>query len=222
MRKIIRPRYSIELSIGLLLLIFMIAFFLSHQIFNTSHLADGENVYFGTFLVSIAVIIMVLVLWEEFLFPIHVKPEHDGGVIFRNHRNKLKTQLLIYCLIPIIFGFIYVTYEVNLIRFIIWAVIGMTLPVAGKLISGLKNYNDFLKLTNTQIEYKNNEKVGVFDLKQVQRIELIRDERKVLHKIQLSLITGSQVMIDLDEMELEEFLTSIDTFITTHYGSLLK
>src|SRR4051812_4823235 len=96
MKKIIRPRYSVELSIGLLLLIFVISFFLSQQIFDTRHLAEDEHVYLGTFLVSCAVIIMVLVLWEDFLFPIHIKPEADGGMIFRNHRNKLKTQLLIY------------------------------------------------------------------------------------------------------------------------------
>jgi hypothetical protein len=222
MRKIIRPRYSVELSIGLLLLIFALSFFLSQQVFDIRHLAEGENVYFGTFLVSCAVIIMVLVFWEEFLFPVHVKPETDGAIIFRNHRNKLKTQALIYCLIPLIFGFVYFTYEVNLVRFIIWAAVGIGLPIVGKLVSGIKNYNDFLKLTDTTIQYKNNDLEGTFALTEVRQVILVRDDRKVLHKIQLTLTNGNPVTIDLDEMELEEFLTSIDTYMTTHYANLVK
>jgi hypothetical protein len=223
MGKILRPRYSIEFSIGLLLLIFSLSLFLSHQIFEISkpELNEGKSVYLGIVMVSSAVIIMLLVLWEEFLFPVKVKSEANG-IIFRNHRNKLKTQLLIYCTIPIIFIFVYVEYEVNLIPFLVWAAICIIAPVAGKLISGLKNYNDYLKLSNDAIEYKNNEQGGVLHLKDIQHIKLVRDERNVLHKLQLLMTNNNQITIDLDEMELEVFITSIDKFMSTHYDNLVK
>jgi hypothetical protein len=223
MGKTIRPTYPAQFSIGLLLLIFAISFFLSSQVFAVKwkDLLEGNtNVYFGMFLVSAAVIIMMLILWEEFLFPIKFKPA-AASVVFRNHRNKLKTQLLIYCAIPIIFSFIYFEYEVKLVRFIIWAGICTIAPVAGKLISGIKNYNDFLKLTNDAIEYKNNAEVGIFLLTDIQHIKLIKDERNILHKIQLLLTNNHEVTIDLDEMELEDFYDSIDKSIAIHYQRLL-
>jgi len=221
--KIIRPRYSVELSIGILLLIFVLSLFLSYMIFEIPRpqLNEGKNIYVGMVLVSIAVIVMLLVLWEEFLFPVKVKPE-AGGLIFRNHRNKLKTQLLIYFVIPVIFVFIYVRYEVNLVRFLVWAAICIVAPVAGKLISGIKNYNDFLKLSDDEIEYKNNEKTGVFQLKDIQHITLVKDERKALHKIHLLTTTQGQVIVDLDEMELEALVGSIDEYLNTHYKNLVK
>lgn len=222
MRKIIRPTYPVEFSVGLLLLIFVLSFFLSSQLFDIrwQELKQGTNAYGGMFLVSSAVIIMVLILWEEFLFPINVKPGHDG-VVFRNHRTKLKTQLLIYCIIPVIFAFIYFNFDVNIVRFTIWAAICILMPVVIKLRSGVNNYNDFLKLTDTAIEYKNNTKSGVFAVTEIQRITLIRDERSVLHKFQVSTTNNHQVIIDLDEMELEAFLDSIDQFITSHYKDLV-
>jgi hypothetical protein len=223
MAKIIRPRYPLELSIGLLLLIFALSLFLSYQLFETpsSVLNVGKNLHVGAVLVSSAVVIVLLILWEDFLFPIKVKPA-EAEVVFRNHRSKLKTQILIYFAIPVIFAFIYIEYDVKLVRFFIWATICIVLPVVGKLISGIKNYNDFLKLTNNTIEYKNNEKTGVISLKDIQRIILTKDERNVLHKIQLLLNNNSTVTIDLDEMELEAFFDSIDKSITLHYEHLLK
>jgi hypothetical protein len=79
-----------------------------------------------------------------------------------------------------------------------------------------------LKVTTDSIEYKNNEKAGIFQLKDVQQIILIRDDRNVLHKIQLELNSISQVIIDLDEMELEAFIDAIDKVMTTRYKSLVK
>jgi hypothetical protein len=225
MAKIIRPTYPVEFSIGLLILIFVLSFFLSSQIFDVRwrELMDGTNVYFGMFLISSAVVIMVLILWEEFLFPIKIKPRADGVMLFHNHRNKLKTQLLIYFVIPAIFIFVYFYFgpKINTVRFIIWAAICTIMPVAIKLVSGINNYNDFLKLTDDLIEYKNNHETGIFQVRDIQRITPIRDERKVLHKVEISTAQG-QVMIDLDEMELEAFLESIDHFITAHYPALVK
>jgi len=223
MGKIIRPTYPVEFSVGLLILIFVLSFFLSSQLFDTHwrELMDGTttSAYFGMLLISVAVIIMVLILWEEFLFPVKVKPGKDG-VVFRNHRTKLKTQLLIYCIIPAIFAFVYFNFDVHIVRFIIWAVLCTVIPVVIKLVSGINNYNDFLKLTDHAIEYKNNQKSGVFELKEIKSLTLIRDERNVLHKVQVSTHQEQQV-IDLDEMELEAFLDSIDQFITLHYKRLL-
>ena len=223
MAKIIRPRYSVELSIGVLLLIFLLSFFLSPQIFNVSwrELIEGTPMYVPMFLASIAVIIMVLILWEDFLFPIKVKPI-EGEVVFRNHRTKLKTQLLIYLLIPIIFIYVYIAYKVSLVRFIIWASLCITAPVAGKLKSGIKNYNDFLKLTDDTIEYKNNEKEGILPVKDIQHIILIKDVGKVIHKVQVVMNTQQQIIIDLDEMELEAYYETIDKFINAHFRKLLK
>ncbi len=83
MRKTIRPTYPLEISIGLLFLVFVVSLFLSAQIFaiRKPELNNGKNIYLGMFLVSSAVVVMFLVLWEEFLFPIKVKHE-EGGVVF--------------------------------------------------------------------------------------------------------------------------------------------
>lgn len=223
MAKVIRSTYPKEFSIGLLILIFALSFFLSTQVFEVTWsqlMEGGTNVYIGMFLISIAVLIMVLILWEEFLFPIQIKPAEDG-IIFRNHRTKLKTQLFIYFLIPIIFVFVYLNYDVRATRFTIWAIVCCLLPVVLKLLSGINNYNDFLKLTLNSIEYKNNKETGLFALRDIQQITLVRDQRTVLHKIEVK-TSSSPITIDLDEMELEAFLDSIDKYVSEHYKSLIK
>lgn len=217
MAKIIRPTYPVEVSIGLLLLIFGITFVASGQIFSTHlHDDDGNAIYFGMALASSAVLVMVLVLWEEFLFPIRIRPT-DAGVEFRNHRNKLRKQLFIYCIIPAIFVFLYLNYEINHSRFIVWATICIVSPIVGKLYSGLKNYNDFLKLTHNTIEYKNNKKEGVFEVKNIRHVKLIKDQNDVLHKVLLLLDNDQEVVIDLDEMELEDYYHAINNYMTDHY-----
>ena len=176
---------------------------------------EGASPVFGMLLAGIAVVVMALILWEEFLFPVRIKPVEDE-IIFRNHFTKLKTQVLIYCAIPVMVGFIYFNYEVNYFWFIIWAAICIISP-AGKLVSGIKNYNDFLKLTNNSIEYKNNKKEGVLRVPEIQEIFLIRDEANVLHKVQVLMQNSGRVTIDLDEMELEAYYQTIDDFINGHY-----
>jgi preprotein translocase subunit SecY len=222
MGKVIRKSLPRELSIGLLLLIFILSFVLSGQIFASGSGNDGKNIYLGMVLVAIAVVTMVLILWEELLFPVKILNPEQGEVIFRNHRTKLKFQVLIYCTIPVIFAFIYLEYQLNLIRFIIWAGICIVIPAAAKLISGINNYNDFLKLTDDAIEYKNNKEVGTLEVKEIQHITLVKDERKVLHKIEVAMNDGKSVMIDLDEMELEAFYQTIDKYIWIHYKRLIR
>jgi len=223
MAKIIRPTYPLEFSIGLLLLIFVLSSFLSSEIFDVKwhEIMEGNGPFLGMILAGIAVVIMALILWEEFLFPVRIKPKEDE-VVFRNHFTKLKTQVLIYCAIPVIVIFIYFNYEVNGFRFFIWAAICVIAPVPGKLLSGIKNYNDFLKLTNDAIEYKNNEKEGVLRVGEIREILLVKDEANVLHKVQVTMANNTQVTIDLDEMELEAYYLTIDGFIKGHYKGLVR
>jgi hypothetical protein len=222
MKRVIRPAYPAQFSIGLLLLIFATSFFLSAQIFEglPAAVREGTRAYFGMFLVSSAATLMVLILWEEFLFPIKIIPT-EAGVVFRNHRNKLKTQVIIYSLIPAIYVFIYFFYEVNQVRYFMWAAVNIIVPFAGKLSSGIKNYNDFLKLTNEIIEFRNNEKLGKFQVSEVKYITLVRDERNVLHSILVG-VDNREVEINIDEMELDAYCTTIDSYIRTHYGSRVR
>jgi hypothetical protein len=222
-KKLIRATYPAEFSIGILILIFVISGLLSHQIFEVPfhELEDNKSVYFGMLLVGIAVVITLLILWEEILFPIKIK-QVPGGMVFRNHGSKLKTQLLIYLSIPAIFGFIYLEYDVNHLRFIIWASVCIGAPILEKIASGINNYNDFLELTNEKIEYKDNEKEGSFETKNIRNITIIKDERDIIAKIQLLFTNNNNVTIDLDQMELDAFYDSIYNFITTNYKHLLK
>lgn len=223
MSKLIRSTYPVQFSIALLALVFIISSLLSFQIFTVSfhELNENKSIYLGMFLIGLAVIIMLLIIWEEFLFPIKVK-EIPGGLIFRNHRKKLKTQLFIYFSIPAIFIFIYLEYEVNLIRFLFFAAICICTPVLEKIVSGINNYNDFLMLTHEKIEYKDNEKVGSFKIKEIKRIRIVRDEGNAIKNIQLSLINNDNVTIDLDRMELDAFYDSILKFINNYYDFLLE
>ena len=218
MAKIIRPTYPKEFSIGILLLIFVLSSFLSFEIFAVrwQEILEGSSPTFGMLSSGLAVVLMALILWEEFLFPVRFKPT-ENEIVFRNHSTKLQTQILIYCVIPVIVGFIYWNYEVATIPFLIWAAICLISPVAGKLASGVRNYNDFLKLTSDTIEFKNNEKEGVLHVNDIQEIILIKDEANVLHKVQVQMLNNSQVMIDLDEMELDEYCHTIEKFVTGHY-----
>ncbi|MBY0425049.1 MAG: heavy metal transporter [Cytophagales bacterium] len=222
MGNVIRPTYPRAFSIGLLLLIFIISCFLSLQIFDVpfQEIKTHKGVLLGMVLVSLAVISMVLILWEQFLFPIKLK-EVEGGLIFRNHQTKLQVQFVIYCTIPAVFTFIYLNFPVNHVRFFIWAGVCMIPPVVEKIVSGINNYNDFLKLTDTVIEYKNNEKVGTFKVSDLKSIAIVKDESKILEKLDLVFLNGDQVTIDLDEMELDAFYDSINNYIIKHYPNLL-
>ncbi|MEO9966627.1 MAG: heavy metal transporter [Reichenbachiella sp.] len=223
MGKIIRAKLPIEYSIGILLLIFGLSFFLAGRIFETPmpDTEAGANMYLGMFLVSSAVTVMVLILWEELLFPVQINPS-ETEVVFRNHRSKLRIQVLIYLSIPVIVVFLYANYDLNLYSFVPWAAVCLTAPVASKLVSGINNYNDFLRLTDNEIEYKNNEKEGILLVSNIRQIKLINDDDGILSKLGVSLTDKSQVTIDLDEMELEEFYDSIKEYLSIHYQKLLE
>ncbi|MEQ8239108.1 MAG: heavy metal transporter [Cyclobacteriaceae bacterium] len=222
MKKLIKSKLPTEYGIGILMLLFGLTFFLSGRLFehSLSNQSNASNNYFGMFLASLVVIAVVLILWEEVLFPIkitHTKEE----VVFRNHRSKLKIQVLLYLIIPVTIGYLILYFDINLFFFAPWAIVCLVIPVAGKLVSGINNYHDFLRLTDDVLEYKNNEKIGAFKVVDILAMKLIQDEDKILSKLQLSLTDQSQVVIDLDEMELEEFYESIEEYITQHFADKL-
>lgn len=223
MAKIIRPTYPVEFSIGLLLLIFVLSSFLSFEIFSVQwhEVMHGGSQISGMLLSGAAVVVMALIVWEDFLFPVRIKPAADK-VVFRNHFTKLKTQVLIYFTIPLIVVFVYFNYEVNFLPFLIWSAVCIVVPVAGKLLSGLKNYNDFLQLTDHTIEFRNNKKEGVLKVAEIRKIRLIKDEDGVLHKLQVEMLDKSPIVIDLDEMELEAYYQTIEEFIKGHYKALAE
>jgi hypothetical protein len=222
MAKIIRPAYPKEFSVGLLLLIFALSSFLSIEIFDVSwrQLRSGNGAIVGAFLAGFGVVVMALILWEEFLFPVRIKPVEDE-IVFRNHFTKLKTEVLIYCIIPVIGVFIFMNYKIHYVPFGIWVLICVFAPLR-KLFSGVKNYNDFLKLTNDTIEYKDNEKEGVLNVSDINGIVLIKDESNVVHKLQIDMRNDKQVIIDLDEMELEAYYQTIEQFMKGHYKTLVR
>lgn len=223
MAKTIRKTFHKDFSLGILFIIFVTVFFMSGQLFSKYQTGTEwfAHIYLGMFLVSTAVIIMILILWEEILFPVKVIPVTEG-VLFRNHTTKLKVQAIIYLFIPAIVAFLYFNFKVDTFRFFSWAGVCIVLPVVAKLITGINNYHDYLKLTSSAIEYKNNEKEGVLELKDVEKLELIKDEDKVLSKLILDYNSGDQLTIDLDEMELEAFYDSIEEYIQENYKELLK
>ena len=187
MRKLVRRSFPIEITAGILLIVFILATLLASQLFDVPwlDLSTGIDLYIGMLLVAFAVVMVVIIIWEELLFHVNIL-QVEGGEVFRNHKNKLLTQVLIYLIIPAIFVFIYLEYpELNEIRFFIWASICILLPVAVKLISGINNYNDFLTLTNQKIAYKNNKLEGEYALSEVKEIDISKDSAHDIEKLHL-------------------------------------
>ncbi len=122
MNKIIRKTYRKDVSFGVLVIIFSVVYFLADQLFEThnSHIGVAGNFVWGKLLVCAAVLVMVLILWEEILFHVHIKPV-DDGLLFRNHGTKLKFQVLLYLFIPAVILFLYLNYDVSAFRFYSWA-----------------------------------------------------------------------------------------------------
>lgn len=218
---LIRPAYPVNFTIGLLLLIFFISGFISFEVFEIKwkEVVAGDTALLAMVIAGVVGVIFVLILWEEFLFPVKVRPIEDE-IIFRNHFTKLKTQVAIYSLIPAAIVFLYLTFEVRIVQFSIWSFVCTVAPLR-KLISGIKNYNDFLKLTDDTIEFKNNEHEGVLLVKEIEGIDCVSDEQQTLHKLKVLLKGGRQVTIDLDEMELGDYYNTIDQFVQKHYPSLV-
>ena len=223
MRKTIRQKLPTEYSIGILILLYTMSYFLSGRLFHLHlHSSDeSPSMSIAMLLASTTVIVMILILWEELLFPVKIR-HVDNDILFRNYRNKLKIQVLMYLVIPVIVVWIYLNYPVNYYTYIPWALVCLVLPVASKLVSGINNFNDFLRLSDTEIEYKNNEKEGIIRIENVVQIELIKDSDGFLSKLDLKFQDNSNLIIDLDEMELEAYYESIEEYITEHYASLCK
>ncbi len=222
MRTLIRPTYPTSVNVIILAFMFLVASFFSYEMFdvhyhNPHHL---KNATLGMGLIGVSVVLMTLVIWEEILFHVKVK-EIKGGLIFRNQRKKVKMQLLLYVPIPLIFTFVYQEYDLKVTHFMVWALVCIVLPAIEILVSGIRSHRNFLKLTSRMIKYKNNNKEGCFDTKDIRNITIIK-EKGFIKKIQLLFTNNDQVIIDLDEMHLHEFYNSIYSFIKIHYKHLLK
>jgi hypothetical protein len=222
MKKLIQTSYPAEINIIILFSLFLISCFFSYELFdvrfhNPDHL---KNAALGMVLVGVATVLMVLILWEEILFKAKAK-EISGGLVFKNQRKKLKAQIFIFAFIPVIFGFIYLEYDLNLLHFIIWSTVCMVIPAIEIIIAGINNHKNYLTLTNRMIQYKNNNREGSFETKNVRNITLIKDEKSFIKKIQVLFTNNNKVIIDIDEMHLHAFCDPIYKFMKTNYKDLL-
>lgn len=222
MIKTVRRSYPPVVSLFVLCFIFLVVSFFTCDIFGISlaYVLNHKRDYVGIVLAGIAAIIALLIVWEELLFPVVIKQSGDTLKV-RNHRRKLHTQTIIYIAIPVIFVYIYRNFHVNTMHYLIWAAICTITPLVVKIYSGLKNYNDYLKLSSHEIEYKNNEKEGKFHVRDLSYISMRRDSHNMLTKLTLGMST-SEVTIDLDEMELEAYYEAIEDFTKRTYTNLLK
>lgn len=224
MRKLVRPVYPMEVSGVIICLIFLLTCSFSYHVFDAHfHFHDAEKhkaAYWGMFLVGVAAVMAMLIIWEEILFPIVVK-QREGSLKVRNRRKKIQMQALMYAVIPVIFAFIYYNYHVNTFHFMAWMSVCMIAPVAAKLVGGIKNYNDYLKLSSSEIEYKNNKKTGKYSLAKIEYIRVVKDRHNILSKLKLGM-NNSEVTIDLDEMELDAFYETIQDYLQRTYKNLLR
>lgn len=222
MAKVIRKNYPRDVSFGILAIAFIVTFFLSGQLFEKQSFESQLLIekYLAEFLVSFAVTLMILIIWEELLFPVKVIHEKDGE-LFRNHRSKLILQVIMYLAIPVIVVFLYLNFNVNSFRFFIWALVILVLPVVDKLMTGVNNFQDYLKLGEEMIEYKDNEREGTFQVSDINKIGIIKDKDQVLSKLELLMKDHSKVIIDLDKMELQDYYEVIEEYIRFNYEKLL-
>jgi hypothetical protein len=223
MKKLIHTSYPAEINVIILFSLFLISCFFSYELFdvrfhNPDHL---KNAALGMVLVGVATVLMVLILWEEILFKAKAK-EISGGLVFRNRRKKLKAQILLFSGIPVIFTFIYLEYDLNLLHFVIWSAVCMVIPAIEIIVSGINNHKSYLTLTNRMIKYKNNNREGSFETRVVRNITIIKDDKSFVKKIQVLFTNNHHLIIDLDEMHLNAFCDPIHKFIKANYKDLLK
>jgi hypothetical protein len=222
MEKIVRRAYPVEVSLLMLGFIFLVVCFFTKDIFEISfnYPTPDKTGIMGMFLVGAAVVIALLIIWEELLFPVVLKQNNDTLTV-NNHQEKLLIQTCIYLAIPAIFFFIYKNFNISMFHFAVWAGICLIVPIMAKIYSGIINYNDYLKLSPYEIEYKNNEKEGKFQVSEVSYIQVIKDRNNILSKLKLG-INNTEIIIDLDEMELDAYYNSIEEFTQRTYNNLLK
>lgn len=222
MKKIVRHSYPIEISLLILSFVFLVASFLAYDIFYIpfNHAVRRSLPYGGIFLIAGAVVIAMLVIWEELLFTVAVKTNIEILKV-RNHRAKLLIQALLYPIIPLLFYFVYQYYNIRMTHFYIWLGFCTIVPIVVKIFSGFKNFHDFLILTAEEIEYKNNELEGKYKVSEITYITLVKDNDHILSKMILGL-KDSELVIDLDEMELEDYYENIQEFVKLKYKNLLR
>jgi hypothetical protein len=222
MKTLVRPTYPTNVNVIILTFMFFVASFFSYEMFDV-HFHDPHhfrNARPGMGLMGVSVVLMILIMWEEILFHVKVK-EIKGGLIFRHQRQKMKTQILLFLPIPAIFIFVYQEYDLKVSHLMIWAAVCILLPAIEIVVSGINSHRNFLKLTSRMIKFKNNNKEGTFETKNIKNITIIK-EKRFIQKIQLLFTNNELVTIDIDEMHLHAFYDSIYAFIKIHYKHLLK
>lgn len=223
MKKVVRQAYPIEVRAMILAFIFLVACFFTRDIFNiTIHYSEEQKTaYVGMLLVGSAIVIALLVMWEELLFPVVIN-KNDSVLKVRNHRRNLLAQTFVYLTIPAIFTIIYLYFNIrNMFHFEIWACICIVIPLVANIFSGIKNYNDFLSLSPTEIQYKNDEKEGKYLIGEIKYISLVKEHDNLPHKLILG-VADAEVCIDLDEMELHAYYENVQEFVFKTYRNILR
>ncbi len=222
MKKLQHPVQRTELDIVVISVIFLVAFFLSNPIFNLSYRDPVERniAYTGMLLIGIAAMLVTLIVWENLLFSVQLK-KVEGGVRVSNHTRKNVIQALLYAAVLVIFLVVFLFYPVHQNHFQVCLGLFTIIPVGHKVISGIRNSNPFLKLTRSEIQFRNHRKRGRFELKKIQYIRIIKGAGNTISKLRLG-IDDSEVTIDLDEMHVNAFDDNISDYIRTNYTTLLK
>src|SRR6185312_11675027 len=200
MKKLQRPLQHTMLDILIFCLIFLIAFFLSKPLFEASYTTHGQKIieYSGMCLIGITAVLVTLIIWESILFPPKFS-RVDDGVRVSNPTLKNLIQVMLYMATLIIMLAIFYSYPVREPHFRYCFVVFAGMPLIHKIISGIRKGSSFLKLTGTEIRYRNRRKRGSFELRKIQYIRIIRGAGNTISKLRLG-IDNSEVTIDLDEM----------------------
>ncbi|MDB5271821.1 MAG: putative heavy metal rane efflux protein [Chitinophagaceae bacterium] len=219
----VRSSYPVEFTAIVLISIFLLSAVFTHYMFDFSSddAAERESIYFGMGWAGLAVILVTFIVWDELLFHVKLKKAPEDVILFRNSPNKLIIQIILYLGIPAICIFIYFNYKINTIYFVLWAAACLVIPLIKKISSGINNYNDFLLFSPAKIEYKNNKKTGTFPISDITFLKIIKNEAIWSEKLEIG-TKETSVIIDLNEMELEEFFEYIELYIHDHYAHLLK
>ena|GEM_PF-6954620 len=222
MKKLQRPIQHIVLDILVLCLIFLIAFFLSKPLFEASYTGYGHKSieYSGMALIGITAVLTTFIIWENVLFPLRFS-RVDGGVRVRNPVLKNTIQAILYMSVQIILLAILYSYPVREPYFQYCFIAFAGIPILHKIISSIRSDSSFLKLTGTEIWYRNRRKRGRFELKKIQYIRIIRGAGNSISKLRLG-VDNSEVTIDLDEMNVARYNDGITDYIKKNYTTLLK
>ena len=222
MKKLLYPVQRLELDILAICLIFLIALFFSNPVFDLSYKEPNHRLtaYTGMFLVGMAAVLLTLIVWENLLFYLRLRFVEDGVKVC-NPTRKNVIQGLLYAGMLLLFLVIYVYYPVNEFYFRLWFSLFATIPIVHKITYKFRSSNPLLKLTRSEIQFRNRRKMGRFYVKNIQYIRIIKGAKDSISKLRLG-VDDDEVTIDLDEMNVDPFNDNITDYIKKNYTTLLK